>query len=96
MLRGGRWGKPLGAIGVLMDLSFAGELSGPFAAAGGDGSTHDVRRLVGCNKHDGLGDLFGSPRIQIHNTTRCAELQKHFGDMLAAVLATYAAQNSRR
>ena len=61
MLRGGRWGKPLGAIGVLMDLSFAGELSGPFAAADGDGSTHDVRRLVGCNKHDGLGDLFGSP-----------------------------------
>ena len=34
--------------------------------------------------------------IQMHNTTRCAELQEHFGDMLAAILTTYAAQNSRR
>src|ERR1700737_889178 len=40
---------------------FSGELSGQFAAVDGDGSTRDVRRLVGCNKHDGLGDLFGSP-----------------------------------
>jgi short chain dehydrogenase len=30
-------------------------------AVDGDGSTRDVRHLVGCNKHDGLGDLFGSP-----------------------------------
>ena len=34
--------------------------------------------------------------IQMHNTTRCAELQERFGDMLAAILTTYAAQNSRR
>ena len=34
--------------------------------------------------------------IQMHNTTRCAELKGRFGDMLAAILATYAGQNSRR
>lgn len=30
--------------------------------------------------------------VQMHNTTRCAELKGRFGDMLAAILATYAAQ----
>src|SRR5256885_13009872 len=34
--------------------------------------------------------------VEMHNTTRCAELKERFGDMLAAVLTTYAAQNSRR
>jgi DNA-binding transcriptional ArsR family regulator len=34
--------------------------------------------------------------VQMHNTTRCAELKGRFGDMLAAILATYAAQNPRR
>src|ERR1700730_14145685 len=33
---------------------------GQFSAVDGDGSTRDVRRLVGGNKDDGLGDLFGS------------------------------------
>src|ERR1700730_86001 len=37
------------------------ELLGQFAAVDGDGSAREVRRLVRCNKHDGLGDLFGSP-----------------------------------
>src|SRR5260370_31035897 len=34
--------------------------------------------------------------VEIHNTTRCAELKELFGDMLTAILNTYAAQNSRR
>src|SRR4051794_1648949 len=34
--------------------------------------------------------------VEMHNTTRCAELKERFGDMLAAILTTYAAQNSRR
>jgi DNA-binding transcriptional ArsR family regulator len=34
--------------------------------------------------------------VEMHNTTRCAELKERFGDMLAAILGTYAAQNSRR
>src|SRR5260370_40376879 len=34
--------------------------------------------------------------VEIHNTTRCAELKERFGDMLTAILDTYAAQNSRR
>jgi DNA-binding transcriptional ArsR family regulator len=33
--------------------------------------------------------------VEMHNTTRCAELKERFGDMLTAVLDTYAAQNSR-
>jgi hypothetical protein len=32
----------------------------------------------------------------MHNTTRCAELKERFGDMLAAILTTYAAQNMHR
>jgi hypothetical protein len=31
----------------------------------------------------------------MHNTTRCAELKERFGDMLTAILTTYATQNSR-
>jgi DNA-binding transcriptional ArsR family regulator len=34
--------------------------------------------------------------VEMHNTTRCAELKERFGDMLAAILATYASQNSCR
>ena len=34
--------------------------------------------------------------VEMHNTTRCAELKEHFGDMLTAILITYGAQNSRR
>jgi DNA-binding transcriptional ArsR family regulator len=34
--------------------------------------------------------------VEMHNTTRCAELKERFGDMLAAILATYAAQNLHR
>jgi len=34
--------------------------------------------------------------VEMHNTTRCAELKERFGDMLAAIVTTYAAQNSRR
>src|SRR5260370_21793398 len=34
--------------------------------------------------------------VEIHNTTRCAELKERFGDMLTAILSTYAGQNSRR
>jgi DNA-binding transcriptional ArsR family regulator len=34
--------------------------------------------------------------VQMHNSTRCAELKGRFGDLLGAILATYAAQNSRR
>ena len=34
--------------------------------------------------------------VEMHNTTRCAELKGKFGDMLAAILATYAAQNPHR
>src|SRR6202035_4924836 len=34
--------------------------------------------------------------VQMHNTTRCAELKERFGDMLTAILTTYGAQNSRR
>jgi len=34
--------------------------------------------------------------VQMHNTTRCAELKERFGDMLAAIVATYAVQSSRR
>ena len=34
--------------------------------------------------------------VEMHNTTRCAELEERFGDLLAAILATYAVQNSRR
>ena len=36
-------------------------LLGRFAAIDGEGRTRDERRLVGCEKHDGLGDLFGLP-----------------------------------
>jgi DNA-binding transcriptional ArsR family regulator len=34
--------------------------------------------------------------IEMHNTTRCAKIKERFGDMLSAILSTYAAQNSRR
>jgi DNA-binding transcriptional ArsR family regulator len=34
--------------------------------------------------------------VEMHNTTRCAELKGKFGDMLAAILASYTVQNSRR
>jgi DNA-binding transcriptional ArsR family regulator len=34
--------------------------------------------------------------VEMHNTTRCAELQERFGDLLSAILTTYGAQNSRR
>ena len=34
--------------------------------------------------------------VEMHNTTRCAELKERFGDMLTAILTTYGAQNSRR
>src|SRR3981189_117993 len=34
--------------------------------------------------------------VQMHNTTRCAELKERLGDVLAAILTTYATQNSRR
>jgi DNA-binding transcriptional ArsR family regulator len=34
--------------------------------------------------------------VEMHNTTRCPELKERFGDLLAAILATYAVQNSRR
>ena len=34
--------------------------------------------------------------VEMHNTTRCAELKERFGDMLIAIRTTYAAQNSRR
>jgi len=34
--------------------------------------------------------------VEMHNTTRCAELKERFGDMLTAIRTTYAAQNSRR
>jgi hypothetical protein len=32
----------------------------------------------------------------MHNTTRRAELEERFGDMLSAILNTYTDQNSRR
>ena len=32
--------------------------------------------------------------VEMHNTTRCAELKERFGDMLTAILNTYAGQNS--
>ena len=34
--------------------------------------------------------------VEMHNTTRCAELKERFGDMLSTILNTYATQNSRR
>jgi hypothetical protein len=34
--------------------------------------------------------------VEMHNTTRCAELKERFGDMLAAIRTTYATQNLRR
>ena len=34
--------------------------------------------------------------VEMHNTTRCTELKERFGDMVSAILNTYAAQNSRR
>ena len=34
--------------------------------------------------------------VEMHNTTRLAELKERYGDMLSAILNTYAAQNSRR
>jgi DNA-binding transcriptional ArsR family regulator len=34
--------------------------------------------------------------VEMHNTTRLAELKERFGDMLSAILNTYVAQNSRR
>ena len=34
--------------------------------------------------------------VEMHNTTRRAELKERFGDMLSAIANTYAAQNSRR
>ena len=34
--------------------------------------------------------------VEMHNTTRCAELKERFGDLLTAILTTYGAQNSRR
>jgi len=34
--------------------------------------------------------------VEMHNTTRYAELNERFGDMLSAIVNTYAAQNSRR
>ena len=34
--------------------------------------------------------------VEMHNTTRCAELKGPFGDLLAAILATYAVQSSHR
>ena len=34
--------------------------------------------------------------VEMHNTTRCAELKERFGGVLTAILSTYAAQNSRR
>src|ERR1700731_1225277 len=34
--------------------------------------------------------------VEMHNTTRCAELKERFGDILTAILTTYGAQNSRR
>lgn len=34
--------------------------------------------------------------VEMHNTTRCAELKERFGNLLSAILSTYAAQNSRR
>ena len=34
--------------------------------------------------------------VELHNTTRRAELKERFGDMLSAIANTYAAQNSRR
>ena len=34
--------------------------------------------------------------VEMHNATRCAELKERFGDMLTAILSTYAGQNSRR
>ena len=34
--------------------------------------------------------------VEMHNTTRCAELKERFGDLLASTLTTYGAQNSRR
>jgi DNA-binding transcriptional ArsR family regulator len=33
--------------------------------------------------------------VEMHNTTRRAELKERFGDMLSAIANTYAAQNSR-
>src|SRR5713101_9642157 len=37
------------------------KLLGCLAAVHEVRGTRDERRLVGCEKHDGLGDLFGSP-----------------------------------
>ena len=37
------------------------ESQGRFAAVDGERRTRDERRLVGREKHDGLGDLFGPP-----------------------------------
>jgi DNA-binding transcriptional ArsR family regulator len=34
--------------------------------------------------------------VEMHNTTRSAELKERFGDMVSAILNTYSAQNSRR
>jgi len=34
--------------------------------------------------------------VEMHNIARCAELKGRFGDMLAAIIAAYVAQNSRR
>ena len=33
--------------------------------------------------------------VEVHNTTRTAELKERFGDMLVAILTTYAAQKTR-
>lgn len=38
----------------------------------------------------------GRKGVEMHNTTRCAELKERFGDMLTAILTTYGAQNPRR
>ena len=34
--------------------------------------------------------------VEMHSRTRCAELNERFGDLLAAIANTYAAQNSGR
>src|SRR5260221_11672719 len=34
--------------------------------------------------------------VEMHNTTRCAELMERFGDMLTALRNTHSAQNSGR
>ena len=34
--------------------------------------------------------------VELHNRTRCAELEKHFGEMIGAIVGAYSVQQKRK